>query len=161
MNSNSIISKVNKPKGRVKIFIDEGGARRLHFDGPNLVVLGASSILANLVATGNGAYLLDTIKIGTGSTGSVLTSDVSLVDSAPEVLTLSSYSIDELTPGNVTFSFTMGTGVGNGGGSKIYNEAGLFSNGGVMFAREIFTNLEKTNTRSITWQWTISFSGSF
>ena len=122
-------------------------------DEPNLVVIGASRILALLLGGAVGAGLTQ-LGVGTdmtlpayGNTGLV----------QPYLRPLG--AADTTVPGKATFAFQLDAGEANG---LAIGEFGLFSAAGVLFARKtrLFELIHKDASVSLTGTWTIDFTGA-
>jgi len=139
-----------------------------YHDKKNLVVNGGRDALANLLLAPQTTRHLTTFKIGTkGHSGTdTLTpvaptvTDAALIDTAPYSQTIT--PITQPTTGlknEVLSTIILEPGVANAanGNPVVYTEAGLFLSDGTMFSRETFVALVKTNTRRVTFQWSILF----
>jgi len=149
----------------------------------NKITFLAGDILVNLClqrsadyggGLATGAQLNDqiyTMRMGTGSTAA------SRADTALEAqgigLIIGDAGKTIPASGEMRFIATMANGVGNGGGSVTYQEAGLFTKGNGsgatdapgtiyttprLFARQAHPAIEKTAAISLTYDWTIAFT---
>lgn len=152
-------------RGHVRAFIDDGESVRLHHAKHNLVVNGGRRILAHLLATGSANYAIATMHWGTGGhVGSdILTPIVPTVaDTSLEVdvftKAVNGYNFyPEGEETTVMFTTVLEKTQGNGEGVVAYTEAGMFTAGGEMFARETFPAIVKTPKYRIIFEWTFLF----
>lgn len=160
---------IQKPKGRVKIFIEEDGEEYLAHEGDNLIVKLARPAMAKLIAEADSNYKVVTFKIGIkghdlGPPEDITTpiapstTDTDLIDTSPFSKAIASYSyLPALDPTSVQFVTVLEKAEANGSGSVNYTEAGLFMFNGEMYARETFPAIVKNSTRKVTFYWQILF----
>ena len=164
---------VPAPRGRVRCWVDEIDGvsfeafnRFLSHDEVNIIVTRARKAMTHLVAAGDANYQITGFQAGTGGhvPGDPLTPiDPLVTDTALDVstftkaITLPPVYAPVVEESNVTLTLVMETSEGNGGGTVQYTEAGLFSDNGNLFARQTFPAVVKTNTRRITFDWTLYF----
>lgn len=165
----SIQDGLRKPTGSVRAVIEEDGVEWVAHEKHNLIVNLARPAMAALLAEADTDYVVDTFKIGTkghdlGPPEDILTpvaptvTDTALIDTSPFSKSIGSFSYLPVgTPTSVQFITALEKAEGNGGGSVTYTEAGLFMNGGDMFARETFAAIVKNSARKITFYWQILF----
>lgn len=112
--------------------------------------------------SGNPAdYRISKMKFGTSDRiTEVETTD--LVAFVPKSVTENFYSLESViysdgasTDSDIKFTVFMNTAEGNGSGTVIYNEAGLYTANGIMIARATFSGIQKTPSTSILFEWTI------
>lgn len=169
MNGQNMTNSVNNDvviRGNVKITVqDEERGEYLHFNDHNIIVYGARKVMAHLLAEAPTANVIYKLQLGTGGHGvDILTpiapsrSDTTLEEPFVSVQPPAGRVYQPVGDENeVKFSFVLGKEEGNGTGAVAYTEAGLFTSGSVMFARETFPALIKNSTRQITFEWTIVF----
>lgn len=167
--THSIRNGLRKPRGRVKAVVEENGVEYIAHQQSNLIVTLARPAMAGLVAEADSDYVVDTFKIGTqghdlGPPEDILTpvapsvTDTSLIDGSPFSKAITTFVyLPVVDPTSVQFTATIEKAEANGGGSVTYTEAGLFMNGGNMFARETFAGIVKNSSRKITFYWQILF----
>lgn len=152
-------------KGRFKAIVEENGVESVYVDAPNTIVNGAKRVMAYLVAARPENNVIYTLELGTGGTGSDIlvpippqVTDIDLNIPAGVAIVTSGYEYAPVGVENiVTFSFVLSKTQGNGAGTVAYTEAGLFTKGGTMFARETFPALVKNSSRKFTFQWSLIF----
>lgn len=163
----TLIKEVTKgPRGHVRITLEEEGNSWLVFNDTNLVVNGGREILSKR-AGGVTVGAISQIKVGTlGHTGDILTpatplvTQTTLVDTNPFIKTQEAGSPVFVTANpeySARFIFVMEKVEGNGGGTKTYTEAGMFTSDGIMFSVENFPGLIKNNKRRYIFEWVIYF----
>lgn len=155
--------------GRVKAVIEEDGVEWVAHEQHNLIVNLARPAMAALIAEADTDYVVDTFKIGTKghdlgppedtmSPVAPTVTDTDLIDTSPFSKSIASFSYLPVgTPTSVQFVTVLEKAEANGSGSVTYTEAGLFMNGGDMFARETFKALVKNSSRKITFYWSILY----
>lgn len=96
------------------------------------------------------------LKVGDGVTPPVR-GDTVLVDGTPFTITLSdaNKAPNILGPYELRITATLGAGDANG---KTLAEAGLFTAGGGMFARQIHPGIAKTGAIAVDYDWRLSFT---
>lgn len=152
-------------RGHVRAFIDDGVSVRLHHAKHNLVVNQGRKVLAHLLAQGVSSYSIATMHWGTGGHlgTDILTpvpptvADTGLVE---DVFTKAIERYDffpENEETTVMFTTVLEKTQGNGSGTIAYTEAGMFTAGGLMFARETFPAIVKTAKYRIIFEWTFLF----
>jgi hypothetical protein len=158
-----------KPRGSVRAVIEENGISWVAHEQNNLIVNLARPAMAGLLAEADTDYVVDNFKIGTqghtlGPPEDIVTpvapavTDTSLIDVSPFSKAISSFSyLPGGTPTSVQFVSVLEKSEANGSGSVTYTEAGLFMNGGNMFARETFAAIVKNSSRKVTFFWVILF----
>ncbi len=135
-----------------------------------MLVNDSRKALARLVATGESASVITTLKLG--DEGHQLTPTVDYftavsptvsdedLNSTVYTETITEYEFlpDATDTTSVKFTIVIGVDEANtvGGVTKI-TEAGLFTAGGDLFSRETFPVISKTDTRQITIEFTILF----
>lgn len=167
-----LASRVGPVRGEVKIWVDDGFGNILHHHDPNVVVNGARTSLAHLIAEADGDYQVTTFKVGgrghvIGPPEDYLTpvapsvNDLGLVDIEPYVKAIDMFVYaPEGAETSVVFTTILQRNEANGEdttGTAIYTEAGLFTSNGLLFARETFPIIVKNNGRRATFEWTIFF----
>ena len=151
--------------GHVRAYIDDGVNIRLHHAKHNLVVNQGRRVLAHLLAQGQATYAIATMHWGTGGHvgDDILTpvpptvADVSL---EADFFTKAVERYDFYPEGEETtvmFTTVLEKTQGNGTGVVAYTEAGMFTAGGLMFARETFPAIVKTAKYRIIFEWTFLF----
>jgi len=171
-------------RGHVRILVeDDVKGSYIHFDDHNIIVNGAKTVMAAMIAKGDSSYKISGLELGIGhQSGDILN------PSAPQanetalgtpvgngsashtwIAVGDNYYPKSLVPGVTTakFTFVLAKGNGNGptGGSGVvaYTEAGLWAvaapgeSGATLFALETFPALIKNNSRQITFEWSIIF----
>ncbi len=156
-------------KGSVQVTVIEDGREWIHHENPNLIVNLARKTLSRLIAEVAGSDRINAIKLGrNGHTGDPTdpndidppgVTDTTLVDGSPysHALTSFSYLPDAVDTTSTRFVFQIEKAEGNGTGTEVYTEAGLFTLGDVLFARETFVALIKNSDRKFVFAWTILF----
>lgn len=173
-----------KMRGHVRILVDdEEKGSYVHFDDHNIIVNGAKTVMAAMIAKGDSSYKISGLELGIGHQGGDIlnpsapqASDTALGNSVANgdvpytwVAVGDNYYPKSLVPGVNTAKFTFvlaktnGNGPTNGSGVVAYTEAGLWAvaapteSGATLFALETFPALIKNNSRQITFEWSIIF----
>lgn len=158
-----------KPRGSVRAVIEENGIEWVAHEQSNLIVNLARPAMAALLAEADTDYVVNTFKIGTqghtlGPPEDILTpisptvTDTSLIDGSPFSKSISSFSyLPGGNPTSVQFVSVLEKAEANGSGSVTYTEAGLFMDGGNMFARETFAAIVKNSARKVTFYWKVLY----
>ena len=152
-------------RGHVRAFIDDGVTVRLHHAKHNLVVNQGRKVLAHLLAQGVASYSIATMHWGTGGhQGTDILTPVppTVADTALEAdfftKAIERYDFfPENEETTVMFTTVLEKTQGNGEGVVAYTEAGMFTTGGLMFARETFPAIVKTSKYRIIFEWTFLF----
>lgn len=135
-------------------------------DKKNMIVNGSRSALAHLIAEAQVSEAITTIEIGTEghepgdpyTPVSPTISDTALEDVSPFSKALEFFTYLPIgVETSVMFTFNIEKAEGNGSGIVLYTEAGLFTSGDTMFARNTFPAIVKTADRKIVFEWTIVF----
>jgi len=162
--------------------------RWTHLDDHNIIVNPARSNMAHIIADGDSSRLINTLKLGDGGMKISGTDPCDPDHIRPPLQTET--DLDPLGTGSyvfilnegeafpwyedppeflpvgvetsVKFTFIVEKTEGNGTGTQVYTEAGLFTRGtdgtdGVMFAEETFVALVKNANRKIIFTWTILY----
>ncbi len=159
--------------GKLKQTIFYNGKKLYSQEDNNLLVYNVHTVLSHLVgqAISEGSptlpatpesYQINKMKIGkSDNITEVKMTDV--IDPEPRNLTTSFYDMettayitDVSTDSEVKYSAFMEIDEGNGEGSVIYREAGLFTNNEIMIARSAFSGIQKNAAISILFEWTIA-----
>lgn len=158
-----------RPRGSVRVVIEEDGRSWVDHEKHNLIVNLARPAQAHLLAEADSDYMATTFKIGTkghnlgppedtDSPVAPTMTDTSLIDTSPFSKALASYTYLPVgDPTSVQFMVSLEKAEANGSGSVIYTEAGLFLSNGDMFARETFKGITKTSARKVTFYWQILY----
>lgn len=182
--NNAIINNSISLRGIVKVVVeeldDQGNViSTLMHHKNNLVVDLGKELLCHLITAPQTNAHITTLKLGTkGHDLSNNTPQATLIPIAPKPTDASLidntdtftkdfdgftlYPTDD-TKTEVQFSCVLEANEGNGTDpnvaqqAKSYTEAGMYSKGGVLFARETFPALVKTMNRRITFTWSILF----
>lgn len=138
-------------KVRIELF-DENGNKKEERYNPNLVVTAGKNYLATwLTAATQSDYFMRYIALGTGTNPAAIGDTVLQIESATRVAGVLTSSLNVWQ--NVA---SFGPGVNTGA----ITEAGLFSasTSGTLFARQVFSVINKAagDTLQITWQITLS-----
>lgn len=156
-------------RGRVKVVVEENGVETVHHIKDNIIVNIARECLCHLITAPQTNRHITKAYFGTqGHTGqdilnpkAPLITDSKLTDTAPFIKNISGFN---LMPGtgtktSVDFNITLEKTEGNttGANGKAYTEAALYTAGGHIFARETFPAIVKTDSRRITFVWSILF----
>lgn len=155
-------------RGHVEIKVIEDGREWIHFDGPNCLTNGGRTNMAYLLAEGPATRIVNTMKLGDGPDPEEpqppAATDTDLDNVLHTMASGTGYvgytylpTTGTPTETSVKFSFHLEKNEGNGGGTHNYTEAGLYTSGGVMFARETFERLVKNDSRKIIFSWSILF----
>lgn len=164
-----IYDEACRPKGSVRVVIEEDGVERIAHEKHNLIVNSARPAQAHLLAEADSNYQVTVFKIGTKGhdlgppedTNSPIAptmTDTSLIDTSPFSKAIGSFSyLPVVDPTSVQFVTSIEKTEANGSGSVIYTEAGLFLSNGDMFARETFKGITKTASRKVTFYWSILY----
>lgn len=159
----SLNDKFNFVEGKFQLIEkDKNGIEKILVYDNNLVVNNAFTILAGLMSNPLPSKKIDTIKLGTGG---ILNSIIQTPQKRDTQLYRETFSkqgftdiiintVDELS---ITFMMILGKDEANNLGASIFNEAGLFSGNGIMFARKTFSEQLKTVENEWTIKWTIIF----
>lgn len=101
-------------------------------------------------------FKIASIKVGIGTTPPVR-GDSALVDPAPFVIPVNDINKQPNVSGpyELRVSVTLGSGDANG---KLLAEAGLFTAGGQMFARQVHPAIQKEAAIAVDYDWRISFT---
>lgn len=160
------IEVFDKSGKKVDFFQEDFYKNKRHVSVPkhnakNLIVNDARKVLASYLQG-----FITTIKLGrNGHSGSDTDTpvppslgDTALNDPSPYSKAVSSTA---LVPTNietgVKYTFNVDYSEGNGTGTEIYTEAGLFGLANKMFSRITFPTLLKNSDRKFTITWTINF----
>lgn len=156
-------------RGRVKVVVEENGVETVHHIKDNIIVNIARECLCHLITAPQTNRHITKAYFGTqGHTGqdilnpkAPLITDSKLTDTAPFIKNINGFT---LMPGSgtktsVDFNITLEKTEGNttGANGKAYTEAALYTAGGHIFARETFPAIVKTDSRRITFVWSILF----
>ena len=174
-------------RGHVRILVeDEVKGSYIHFDDHNIIVNGAKTVMAAMIAKGDSSYKISGLELGDGHvSGDILNpsapsaSDTGLGHQVPQpgaggttipytwIAVGDNYYPKSLVPGVTTAKFTFvlakTAGNGKGTGTVAYTEAGLWAvaapgeSGATLFALETFPALIKNSSRQITFEWSIIF----
>jgi len=125
----------------------------------NLIVDDAFLIMANLLSDADPNKKIDTIALGdAGIVNNEFVfpypNDKTLRNELFRKTTRESVQVDLLKK-RITFRFLIETIEANGIGAQLYNEAGLFSTDGTMFARKVFPEFVKTQDQIIIIDWSM------
>lgn len=131
------------------------------YDIRNTVTYIGMGVMVNLISqraidTAPAQFKIATLKVGTGTTPPVR-GDSALVDASPFSLAIGDGDKDPNTigPYELVISVTLGSGDANG---KLLAEAGLFTAGGQMFARQVHPAIQKQAAIAIDYNWRIAFT---
>lgn len=158
-------------RGRVKVLVEENGVETVHHIKDNIIVNLARDTLCKLITAPQTNMHITQVRFGTrGHNGQdILNPKAPLItDSALEDTTTAfNKNIDsfnlmpqaESVKTSVDFHITLEKNEGNATGTagKAYTEAGLYTASGTLFARETFPAVIKTESRRITFIWSILF----
>ena len=159
-----VIDKALAPvRGEFKISTIEDGEEVLQHHDKNTIVKNSFNIMSSLLVNANTNKKIDTIKIGDGGIiSSVIqtpsVNDTSLYNEIYEQAGTTSVTIESILEKSITFRFLIAKTDGNGTGVAIYNEAGLASTDGTLYARKTFTEIIKTPEKEILIEWKIIFN---
>lgn len=127
----------------------------------NTVTYTGMGVVVNLITqraidTAPDQFKIASIKVGIGTTPPVR-GDTSLVDPAPFVIPVDDVnkSPNISGPYELRVSVTLGSGDANG---KLLAEAGLFTSGGQLFARQVHPAIQKEAAIAVDYDWRISFT---
>lgn len=156
-------------RGRVKVVVEENGVETVHHIKDNIIVNIARECLCHLITAPQTNRHITKAYFGTqGHTGqdilnpkAPLITDSKLTDTAPFIKNISGFNLmpETGTKTSVDFNITLEKTEGNttGANGKAYTEAALYTSGGHIFARETFPAIVKTDSRRITFVWSILF----
>ena len=156
-------------RGRVKVVVEENGVETVHHIKDNIIVNIARECLCHLITEPQTNRHITKAYFGTqGHTGqdilnpkAPLITDSKLTDTAPFIKNVSGFTMmpETGTKTSVDFNITLEKTEGNttGANGKAYTEAALYTAGGHIFARETFPAIVKTDSRRITFVWSILF----
>lgn len=156
-------------RGRVKVVVEENGVETVHHIKDNIIVNIARECLCHLITAPQTNRHITKAYFGTqGHTGqdilnpkAPLITDSKLTDTAPFIKNISGFTLmpESGTKTSVDFNITLEKTEGNtpGANGKAYTEAALYTAGGHIFARETFPAIVKTDSRRITFVWSILF----
>ena len=156
-------------RGRVKVVVEENGVETIHHIKDNIIVNIARECLCHLITAPQTNRHITKVYFGTqGHTGqdilnpkAPLITDSKLTDTAPFIKNISGFNLmpESGTKTSVDFNITLEKAEGNttGANGKAYTEAALYTAGGHIFARETFPAIVKTESRRITFVWSILF----
>lgn len=156
-------------RGRVKVVVEENGVETVHHIKDNIIVNIARECLCHLITAPQTNRHITKAYFGTqGHTGqdilnpkAPLITDSKLTDTAPFIKNISGFNLmpETGTKTSVDFNITLEKTEGNttGANGKAYTEAALYTAGGHIFARETFPAIVKTDSRRITFVWSILF----
>jgi hypothetical protein len=127
----------------------------------NTVTYIGMGVMVNLISqraidTAPAQFKIATLKVGTGTTPPVR-GDSALVDASPFVIPVDDVNKTPNTigPHELRVSVTLGSGDANG---KLLAEAGLFTAGGQLFARQVHPAIQKEAAIAIDYDWRIAFT---
>ena len=154
---------VNPLEGEFKLESIENGISKTEVYEKNLIVNSSFDIISSLLVSASSTKKIDTIKVGNGGIiNSVLQSptlnDTSLYNEVYSQTGTSGITVESILDKYIEFRFLISKSDGNGSGANIYNEAGLSSNDGTLYARKTFTEVIKTPEKEILISWKIKFS---
>ena len=156
-------------RGRVKVVVEENGVETVHHIKDNIIVNIARECLCHLITAPQTNRHITKAYFGTqGHNGqdilnpkAPLITDSKLTDTAPFIKNISGFTLmpESGTKTSVDFNITLEKTEGNttGANGKAYTEAALYTAGGHIFARETFPAIVKTDSRRITFVWSILF----
>ena len=156
-------------RGRVKVVVEENGVETVHHVKDNIIVNIARECLCHLITAPQTNRHITKAYFGTqGHTGqdilnpkAPLITDSKLTDTAPFIKNISGFNLmpETGTKTSVDFNITLEKTEGNttGANGKAYTEAALYTAGGYIFACETFPAIVKTDSRRITFVWSILF----
>lgn len=155
-----IVRTKARPRGSVKIFIEEDGIKELVHEDPNLILNLGRAALCHLCSSSlnQANYVIERFALGCGGeTEGDEIIEPAITDTGLED---EQYRDDidstEYSPAGteVTFIFTLEKDEGNG---YTYNEAGLVMHNTEFFARETFSGIEKTSSKKLIFNWILYF----
>lgn len=130
----------------------------------NIIVNTSFDILKNLIVDGDSAYNINRVKIGNGgilnsNIKEALVTETDLYNPLESKDVPVSYSpadvlVDSINK-TIKYTWIFETNEGNGAGTRVYNEAGLFSDNGIMFSKKNFSEVIKTSSKKMIINWTI------
>ncbi len=132
----------------------------------NIIVNTSFDIIKSLFVDGANTARLSAIQLGDGgvfnnSLKTPLRTETALYNSLvsksiPTNYTDADVLVDSINQ-NIRFTWIFDVDEANGAGVAIYNEAGFFSNSGIMFSKKNFNEIIKDNQKTIIINWTIQF----
>ena len=162
-----LATELPEVKGVLRIEVEEGSRRWIHWEGPNCVTHRGREAIAKILTEGDVNWRLKEFRFGTGLHEGTLNDpgDPSACDQGLEdqkfTKDIAEYVYQELVacgeeniPTAVEYKVVMEYEEANG---YAYTEAGLFCSNGVMFAVETFPQVVKNSDRRITWYWKIQY----
>jgi len=151
-----ITESITKPVGILRIRVtDLSGYLLEQQELFNVITNNTMSQLRYLIAGDSvESRKITTMKFGTSSTEASASQSDLLSAIAPTKTVSVSYPTGTTTLFNVKFSTTLEANEANGFNLR---EAGLFFADGTMAARRVFSSIEKSNDRLISFEWTLSF----
>lgn len=158
-------------RGRVKVLVEENGVETVHHIKDNIIVNMARDTLCKLITAPQTNMHITQIRFGTrGHNGQdILNPEAPLITDTALKDTTTTFNKDiesfQMMPAqdsvktSVDFHISLEKNEGNATGTagKAYTEAGLYTAAGTLFARETFPAVIKTESRRITFIWSILF----
>lgn len=156
-------------RGRVKVLVEENGVETVHHIKDNIIVNIARETLCHLITAPQTDRHITKAYFGTkGHTGqdilnpkAPLITDDKLLDTSPFIKNINGFTLMPETgvKTSVDFAISLEKTEGNtsGANGKAYTEAALYTAGNHIFARETFPAIVKTESRRITFVWSILF----
>ena len=155
--------RFNFIQGRFQLIgTHKNGKEEILIDDPNTVVNTSFDILSDLLTNSSSSNQITTLKLGDGGVidGELQTPLVTDTDLGNATYTKTPFTdiiIQKILELSITFIMQVETDEGNGVGVALYNEAGLFTDSGIMFARKTFSEQFKNDEIEYTIRWTIIF----
>ncbi len=148
---NEIIDSVNRPHGRLELWIYRNGELIEYDPGENLVLKGYQTICSKLIGGASSAtWAITQIGFGTNSSAAAFNQTV-LTSAFIKDLDAPTYPATN----KVAFPFTLDSGEANG---KAIREFGLLAANNTLFARRVRSGvLNKTVDISLSGRWIIEF----
>lgn len=152
-------------QGIFKLIEEDSLGKQTVIEESNTIV-NSSFLVITGALTGDTNKRITSLALGDGGVVNSVKQTPNVLDTAlyHELIRLTSpddIAIESiLKPFYITFKFELGTAEGNGIGAQIYNEAGLFSNDGTMFARKTFTTAVKTPEKKFLVEWKLEYLNS-
>lgn len=158
-------------RGRVKVLVEENGVETVHHIKDNIIVNMARDTLCKLITAPQTNMHITQIRFGTrGHNGqdilnpeAPLITDTALKDTTTtfnkNIERFQTMPAQDSVKTSVDFHISLEKNEGNATGTagKAYTEAGLYTAAGTLFARETFPAVIKTESRRITFIWSILF----
>jgi hypothetical protein len=150
-------------KGKFKLSLIDINSNEVTqtIEDDNLIVNTSFDILSGLLSTADSKKKINRIALGDGGiyNNEILVPHPNDNELQSEKFrkTIKKVTTSTILDRAITFHFDITPHEGNGLGGVIYNEAGLMSEDGTLFARKTFENIIKSRDFLIRIEWTIKF----